>query len=422
MQTNFPQQTPLFPELDQLFDDIHSQWASEIQDLNHRIPVAPMVSPVVAAPAAASRSARSSRKPLFDRAQNRSLRSKRQARSFALPQNLNLGLKLPRGFSLPKPAVLVKTAAVCVTLVGAVSGYNLIQAATTSSPSPKIRKVMAQNTQTKVAAFRKEVAEGNHFVVDSDKPIQYVVQDGDTVSKLANKFHVSPNTIIKNNDRKKLKADRMRPGTRLTILPMDGIAHPVEKGETIAELAKRYKKPVDEIIEVNDLDNPHMIVENQKLIIPNAADLRRRPVVKTRVASHKPANKNGSTSAHAPSGNRLSWPSAGIVTSNYGWRWFRMHAGMDVAAPIGTPIRSAKEGRVVYSGWMGGYGYAVDVEHPNGVVTRYAHCSELHVRVGQTVQRGQVLAAMGSTGHSTGPHLHFEVHVNGEAVNPRNHF
>ncbi|MGE3724641.1 MAG: peptidoglycan DD-metalloendopeptidase family protein [Candidatus Sericytochromatia bacterium] len=422
MQTNFPQQTPIFPELDQLFDDIHSQWEAEIQDLNHRIPAAPSVIAPAIAPLTAPRSARPSRKPLFNPDQRNDRRAKRPSRSIGLPQHLLVGLKFPRGLSLPKPATLVKTAAVCATLAGAVSGYNLIQSATASAPTPKIRKVMAQNTQTKVAAFRKEVAEGNHFVVDSDKPIQYVVQDGDTVSKLANKFHVSPNTIIKNNDRKKLKADRMKPGTRLTILPMDGIAHPVEKGETIAELAKRYKKPVDEIIEVNDLDNPHMIVENQKLIIPNAADLRRRPVVKPRVASHKPTHKNGSTSAQAPSGNRLSWPSAGIVTSNYGWRWFRMHAGMDVAAPIGTPIRSAKEGRVVYSGWMGGYGYAVDVEHPNGVVTRYAHCSELHVRVGQAVQRGQVLAAMGSTGHSTGPHLHFEVHVNGEAVNPRNYF
>lgn len=412
MQTNFPQQTPLFPELDQLFDDIQAQWESEIQDLNQRIPVSSVLPPSPA-PALSTRRSAPSQKPLLNVA--RRDHQKRSNRN-----TLRFPLVLPKGFAMPKPATLIKAVAACATLAGVFSGYQMIQSATPASSTPKIRKVMAQNTQTKVAAFRKEVAEGNHFVVESDKPIQYVVQDGDTVSKLAHKFHVSPNTIIKNNDRKKLKADRMKPGTRLTILPMDGIAHPVEKGETIAELAKRYKKPVDEIIEVNDLDNPHMIVENQKLIIPNAADLRRRPQPKPRMASHKPANKSGAI--QAPTGNRLSWPSAGIVTSNYGWRWFRMHAGMDVAAPVGTPIRSAKEGRVVYSGWMGGYGYAVDVEHPNGVVTRYAHCSELHVRTGQWVQRGQVLAAMGSTGHSTGPHLHFEVHVNGEAVNPRNYF
>lgn len=111
-----------------------------------------------------------------------------------------------------------------------------------------------------------------------------------------------------------------------------------------------------------------------------------------------------------------------MVTSNYGRRWFRMHNGMDVAAPVGTAIKAVKEGRVVYSGWMGGYGYAVDIQHANGLRTRYAHCSALKVSVGQSVARGQVIAAMGSTGHSTGPHLHFEVHQNGRPVDPRGFF
>jgi LysM repeat protein len=419
MQANFPPQSPVFPELNQLFDEIHASWEADINELIIESPatvvnIAPLVAPATQnfqERRALRRDSR--RKPLL------SLPLKKHA------ERISLAPKFPTPrmakISLPKPAQLLKIAAASAVLVGAISGYNWIQASQSQAPTQKIRKVMAQNTQTKVAAFRKEVAEGNHFVVESDKPVQYVTQEGDTVSKLAHKFHVSPNTIIKNNDRKKLKSDRMKPGTKLTILPMDGIAHPVEKGETIAELAKRYKKPVDEIIEVNDLDNPHMIVENQKLIIPNAADLRRRPHEKPKVASHTAAKKQAN---HAPkqTGNRLSWPSAGIVTSNFGWRWFRMHSGMDVAAPVGTPIRAAKEGRVVYSGWMGGYGYAVDVQHGNGIVTRYAHCSELHVRVGQTVHRGEVLAAMGSTGHSTGPHLHFEVHVNGEPVNPRGYF
>jgi len=404
MQTNFPShETPLFPELDQLFNEIHSQWETEIQALT--VP-APQIQSL-ATPDPIRTVKTSSRSPLLTPSRKRKTRRR---------QNFRL--------SLPNPKLMAKTAAGLLLVSSAVSGFQWLKAQQNSTPTQKIRRVMAQNTQTKVAAFRKEVAEGNHFMTESDKPVQYIVQEGDTVSKLARKFHVNPNTIIKNNDRKKLKADRMKPGTRLTILPMDGIAHPVEKGETIAELAKRYKKPVEEIIEVNDLDNPHMIVENQKLIIPNAVELRRRPHEKPHVASTSRNGKSNPAAGHsyAKTGNRLSWPSAGIVTSNFGWRWFRMHSGMDVAAPVGTPIRAAKEGRVVYSGWMGGYGYAVDVDHGNGIMTRYAHCSELHVQVGQKIYRGQVLAAMGSTGHSTGPHLHFEVHVNGQQVNPRGYF
>lgn len=413
MQTNFPPSNPpQFPELDQLFQDIQSQWELEIQSLSQvsALPTSP-IAPVPPLTAASSPRRRSRRKPLI--AASRPVR-----RSRRLP-------KPKPGLRLPGTQWLARSAAAVLILTGALAFLQAWRPAGQADSTQKIRRVMSQNTLSKVAAFRKEVAEGNHYMPDSDKPLQYVVQEGDTVTKLARKFHVNPNTIIKNNDRKKLKADRMVPGTRLTILPVDGIAHPVEKGETIAELAKRYKKPMDEIIEVNDLDNPHMIVEKQRLIIPNASELRLRPQESLPTAAHTQAGKLRSAArkhGYTRTGNRLSWPSAGIVTSNFGWRWFRMHQGIDVAAPIGTPIRAVKEGRVVASGWMGGYGYAVDVDHGNGLVTRYAHCSELHVRVGQLVSRGQVLAAMGSTGHSTGPHLHFEVHLNGEPVNPRNYF
>ena len=166
-----------------------------------------------------------------------------------------------------------------------------------------------------------------------------------------------------------------------------------------------------------------MIAERQKIIIPNATELKKRPKPVTVMQAIQSA-RTGKTPQMAVSktGRRLSWPSAGVVSSNYGWRWFRMHNGMDVAAPVGTAIKAVKEGRVVYSGWMGGYGYAVDIDHGNGLRTRYAHCSALKVSVGQQVARGQVIAAMGSTGNSTGPHLHFEVHQNGSAIDPRRFF
>lgn len=114
------------------------------------------------------------------------------------------------------------------------------------------------------------------------------------------------------------------------------------------------------------------------------------------------------------------WPTQGVLTSGYGWRWGRMHQGIDIAGPVGTPIVAANSGVVVRSGWnSGGYGNMVDIRHPDGSMTRYAHNSRLLVRTGQEVQRGQQIAEMGSTGYSTGPHLHFEVHMPGSGpINP----
>ncbi|NEZ62641.1 LysM peptidoglycan-binding domain-containing protein [Leptolyngbyaceae cyanobacterium CCMR0082] len=110
--------------------------------------------------------------------------------------------------------------------------------------------------------------------------------------------------------------------------------------------------------------------------------------------------------------NGYIWPARGILTSGYGWRWGRMHRGIDIAGPVGTPIVSAADGVVERAGWnSGGYGNLVDVRHADGSLTRYAHNSRITVRQGQRVAQGQHIADMGSTGYSTGPHLHFEVHL-----------
>ncbi len=113
------------------------------------------------------------------------------------------------------------------------------------------------------------------------------------------------------------------------------------------------------------------------------------------------------------------WPTQGTLTSGYGWRWGRMHRGVDVAGPVGTPIVAAGTGVVEQAGWnSGGYGNLVEIRHPDGSLTRYAHNSRLSVSSGQAVKQGQKIAEMGSTGYSTGPHLHFEVHQSNGAVNP----
>ncbi|MBF2028069.1 MAG: peptidoglycan DD-metalloendopeptidase family protein [Oscillatoriales cyanobacterium C42_A2020_001] len=114
------------------------------------------------------------------------------------------------------------------------------------------------------------------------------------------------------------------------------------------------------------------------------------------------------------------WPTKGVLTSGYGWRWGRMHKGIDIAGPVGTPIVAAADGVVSYAGWnSGGYGYLVEIQHPDGSLTLYAHNNRILVQVGQEVAQGQQISEMGSTGYSTGPHLHFEVHPSGRgATNP----
>ncbi len=158
---------------------------------------------------------------------------------------------------------------------------------------------------------------------------------------------------------------------------------------------------------------------------------RKRLEEARRAAEAEAGNNNSSESSNANSGSHtgtgvFTWPtpSSRRITSYYGWRIHpifgnnRLHTGIDVGAPYGTNIVAADSGRVVEAGYNGGYGNCVKIDHGNGIETLYAHCSQLVVNVGDTVNRGQIIAYVGSTGNSTGPHLHFEVRVNGGHTNP----
>jgi murein DD-endopeptidase MepM/ murein hydrolase activator NlpD len=126
----------------------------------------------------------------------------------------------------------------------------------------------------------------------------------------------------------------------------------------------------------------------------------------------------GSNGTGQPSAAGLTWPCDGVVTSGFGMRWGRMHEGIDIGCAYGSPNRAAAAGAVIYAGWLGGYGNLVVVDHGNGLSTAYAHASTILVSVGQRVSQGETVSLVGSTGHSTGPHLHFEVRINGVAVDP----
>jgi murein DD-endopeptidase MepM/ murein hydrolase activator NlpD len=132
------------------------------------------------------------------------------------------------------------------------------------------------------------------------------------------------------------------------------------------------------------------------------------------------AQAQSSSSSSPPSANPggYQWPVSGPVTSPFGWRWGRMHEGIDIAVPSGTPVHASAAGTVIYASWMSGYGNFVIVDHGGGIATAYGHNTSIAVAVGQHVDQGSVIAYSGSTGNSTGPHVHFEVRVNGAAVDP----
>jgi len=118
------------------------------------------------------------------------------------------------------------------------------------------------------------------------------------------------------------------------------------------------------------------------------------------------------------SGSGVAWPTSGTITSPFGQRWGKLHAGYDIANSLGTPIKAAKTGTVIQSGSNGAYGISIIIDHGNGFSTMYAHMSQAIVTQGQVVKQGQQIGMMGSTGNSTGNHLHFETRVNGTARNP----
>jgi murein DD-endopeptidase MepM/ murein hydrolase activator NlpD len=130
------------------------------------------------------------------------------------------------------------------------------------------------------------------------------------------------------------------------------------------------------------------------------------------------ARSSGGSADVTPSSAGLVWPVSGPVTSPFGWRWGRMHEGIDIGVGYGTPIRAAASGTIIYCGWEGGYGNLVVIDHGGSLATAYGHQSSIAVSCGQSVSQGQVIGYVGCTGHCFGPHLHFEVRINGNPVDP----
>ncbi len=247
--------------------------------------------------------------------------------------------------------------------------------------------------------------------------VEYTVKAGDTISTIARQFGVSVNTILWANN---LSAtSTIRQGDKLSIPPVTGVIHKVAKGETIKAISIKYGVSADTIIATNGLSDSGLLSVGQSLIIPGGQKTTSRTsstntsyravdIVKDLV---KPESAK-------PQGNKMQWPTVGYrITQYYSWR----HTGLDIANKTGTPLYAADAGVVEFSGWSNGYGNNIVINHGGGKKTRYAHASKLYVKKGDEVSKGEAIAAMGSTGRSTGPHIHFEVIVNGQRLNPLNY-
>lgn len=238
-----------------------------------------------------------------------------------------------------------------------------------------------------------------------DQVTVYVVRQGDTIAQIADMFDVSVDTILSANDLK--KGDKLKEGDALLILPFSGVEHTVSKGQTLKGIANLYKVDVGDILSFNDIDSDTKLSIGDKLMIPGASILnepkpRSTNIAKNsgRIPSYNSSIKNadGYFSNPVPKARKTRGTSSG-------------HKGVDLAAPTGTPIYTAAAGTVIFArlGYNGGFGNMVMVSHPNGTRTLYAHMSRLGTKVGAQVAQGDVIGYVGSTGHSTGPHLHFEV-------------
>jgi len=236
---------------------------------------------------------------------------------------------------------------------------------------------------------------------DFDQISVYVVRKGDSISQIADMFDVSTNTILWANDMK--KGDKLVEGDTLMILPISGVKHIVLKGQTLKGIAKKYNVDVIDIASFNGLASNAQLALGDELIIPDAEMINTEaPKPKTNpINTVKTTLKTlvGYFINPVPGYKRVS---QGLHGKN----------GVDLAAPTGTKIVAAASGTVLLArnGYNGGYGNMVIIKHPNGTQTLYAHQSKIATKTGAKVSQGETIGYVGSTGHSTGPHLHYEIH------------
>ncbi|MEK7572251.1 MAG: peptidoglycan DD-metalloendopeptidase family protein [Patescibacteria group bacterium] len=246
---------------------------------------------------------------------------------------------------------------------------------------------------------------GGSDVIDNGEPISdqvsvYKVRKGDSISQIADMFDVSVNTILWANDLK--KGEKLVEGDMLFILPVSGVSHTILKGQTLKTIAKKYNVDVSDIARLNGIAEDAKLMAGDELIVPNAEMLN--------IESEKPKISPKDV-IKAPLKILLGYFTNPVPEYKRKSQGLHGNNGVDLAAPTGTPIVASASGVVLLArkGYNGGYGNMVIIRHPNGTQTLYGHMSKLVTRTGEVVNQGETIGYVGSTGRSTGPHLHFEV-------------
>lgn len=229
----------------------------------------------------------------------------------------------------------------------------------------------------------------------------YQVRTGDTIWGIAKKAEVDPGTVLALNNLTEQSV--IVDGQYINLPYSRNRLHRVTTGQTMWDVANRYRISLNQLIKANpQINNPDNLKIGQIINIPSNAN-------------EVLANEHPSRSITT----LFSWPLLGNVSSGYGWRKGQFHHGIDIACPVGTPIKAAGSGKVIFAGFRNRiYGQTVIVQHHDGSKTLYAHTQKNLVKQGQTVKKGQVIARVGMSGRTTGPHLHFEVYHAGQTVNP----
>lgn len=202
------------------------------------------------------------------------------------------------------------------------------------------------------------------------------------------------------------------------------IVHPVAQGQTLYRIAKAYGLTVDELMKANRIDDPRELKAGESLRIPGAQS--RQPVAARDAPEPEPAarariepeRKQPKLVRVGKGTGVLQWPLRGVLYARFGKKGKEPHDGVDLAAPAGQAVKTAAPGKVLFAGEQKGYGLIVIVEHEGGLITLYAHNRDLRVKTGQKVREGQVVATVGDSGRTSGPHLHFEVRSDGVPMDP----
>lgn len=253
-----------------------------------------------------------------------------------------------------------------------------------------------------------------------NKVIEYVVKRGDSPWSIALKFGRKPETILWGNPQLNAAAGSLKAGDTLKILPVDGVLHIAQEGDTLEKLESLYGVPAQEIFEYTgndfDLTQPPQLKKGQQIIVPNGVS----SILwyEAQVPGVAQGGSGGGSTMSVPNlgSGYFSWPVNGYVLTQEYWSG---HPGLDLSTDFRQPVFASDSGTVIFSGWDDtGYGYFVIIDHGNGYKTTYGHNEANLVSVGQTVVQGQQIAESGNTGNSTGNHIDFRILYNGVFLNP----